>query len=85
MIDDFLTAFDALPIGSFTGNYDGRSYLVTRQDFSGGQSQKLIAEELGGSDYISMNLYRLATGTLLKPCEMPEQKVIDFVRNLTPL
>lgn len=58
--------------------------MVTRQDFSDGNSQKLVAEELGGSDYISLNLYRLTSGTRLKPCEMPEAKVVDFVLNFRP-
>ncbi len=57
---------------------------MTRQDFAGGQSQKLVAEELGGGDYISMNLYRLASGAVLKPCEMPAEKVTQFVLNLHP-
>lgn len=82
MTEDFLTAFDALPVGTFTGTAHGRRYVVTRQDFSDGGSQKLVAEELGGSDYISLNLYRLASGARLKPCEMPKQKVVDFVLNL---
>ncbi|WP_299850428.1 hypothetical protein [uncultured Roseovarius sp.] len=84
MTEAFLTAFDALPLGSFTGEFNGRRYVVTRQDFSGGQSQKLVAEELGGNDYISLNLYRLASGARLKPCEMPARKVVDFVLNLRP-
>lgn len=47
---------------------------------SNGRSQKLEAEELGGPDYISFNLFRLASGqALLKPCEMAEDKVIEFV------
>jgi hypothetical protein len=41
----FLAAFDALPLGSFTGSYDGRQYIVTRTNFSGGAAQKLVAEE----------------------------------------
>lgn len=82
MTEAFLAAFDALPQGSFTGLFNGRRYVVTRQDFSGGQSQKLVAEELGGTDYISLNLYRLASGARLKPCEMPARKVVDFVLNL---
>ena len=50
---------------------------------SNGRSQKLEAEELGGNDYISFNLYRLASGeTLLKPCEMPAEKVIAFVMDV---
>ena len=76
---DFLAAFDALPLGSFTGHAHGRRYRVTRQDFSGGKAQKLVAHELGGADYISLNLYRLASGARLKPCEMPEEKVVRFV------
>jgi len=81
---DFLAAFDALPLGTFKGAAHERRYVVTRQDFSGGASQKLVAEELGGPDYISLNVYRLASGTRLKPCEMPDTKVIAFVLGLVP-
>lgn len=84
MTDGFLKAFDALPLGTFTGLSQGRRYVVTRQDFSGGNSQKLVAEELGGADYISLNLYRLSSGRRLKPCEMPEEKVVKFVLSLRP-
>jgi hypothetical protein len=80
---DFLAAFDALPLGGYGGTYDGRRYRVVKTQFSAARSQKLEAEELGGADYISMNLYRLATGeALLKPCEMPEEKVRAFVLGL---
>ncbi len=75
----FLAAFDALPPGSFTGTAEGRRYRVSRQDMADGKAQKLVAHELGGKDYISLNLYRLASGARLKPCEMPEQKVIRVV------
>ena len=85
MSPDFLEAFDALPLGTFTGTSEGRRYIVTRQDFSAGRSQKLVAEELGGTDYISLNLYRLKSSARLKPCEMPEDKVVTFVLNLRPL
>jgi hypothetical protein len=47
-----------------------------------GKSIKLVAEELGGSDYISLNWYDLASGARLKPCEMPEAKVRAFVEGL---
>lgn len=85
MTDEFLTAFDALPLGTFTGMAHRRRYVVTRQDFAGGSSRKLVAEELGGADYISLNLYRLTSGSRLKPCEMPAEKVIAFVLDLQPL
>ena len=80
----FLAAFDALPVGTFTGTAHGRSYVVTRSQIVGGRGEKLVAEARDGSDYISLNLYRLAAGPLLKPCEMPAEKVIAFVKNLTP-
>ena len=77
---EFTSAFDALPMGGYGGTFSGRRYRITKTQMANGRSQKLEAEELGGSDYISFNLYRLATGqVLLKPCEMTEQKVIDFV------
>ena len=79
MNDTFLSAFDALPLGAFEGVYEGRRYLITREDFAGGAAQKLVAREMGGTDYISLNLYRLDSGARLKPCEMPEAKVVAFV------
>lgn len=81
-LDAFLTAFDALPFGTHDGVFEGRRYVVTKSALAEGNAQKLVAEELGGSDYISLNLYRLAKGPLLKPCEMPEAKVMAFVVGL---
>ncbi|KIC31717.1 hypothetical protein [Leisingera sp. ANG-S5] len=78
----FLAAFDALPLGAFTGTAEGRRYMVCRETQANGKSQKLVARELGGTDYISLNLYRLRSGARLKPCEMPAEKVIRFVLSL---
>ncbi|EBA15104.1 hypothetical protein RSK20926_04452 [Roseobacter sp. SK209-2-6] len=80
----FLAALEALPQGSFTGHAQGRRYQILRQSFARGKAEKLVAYELGGSDYISLNLYHLEAGPILKPCEMPVQKVIDFTCALTP-
>lgn len=78
----FIAAFDALPLGTFNASYQDRPYIVSKSAQSQGRAQKLVAEELGGSDYISLNLYRLASGPLLKPCEMPKAKVVAFVEEL---
>lgn len=76
----FVGAFDALPIGGYGGTFQGKRYRITKRQMASGRSQKLEAEELGGPDYISFNLFRLASGqVLLKPCEMPEEKVVRFV------
>lgn len=81
-MQDFLAAFDALPFGEFTGVAHGRRYVAVKSGFAGRASQKLVAEELGGTDYISLNLYRTRNGALLRPCDMPEAKVIGFVLDL---
>ena len=80
----FAAALAALPLGTFTGTAAGRRYVVTKSAFSAGKSIKLVAEELGGTDYISLNWYDLASGARLKPCEMPAEKVTDFVLGLKP-
>ena len=81
----FLSAFDALPFGAYGGTAHGRRYRITKAQFACARSQKLQAEELGGNDYISLNLYRLASGdALLKPCEMSEEKVTEFVLSFVP-
>ena len=73
----------SLPLGAFRGQAQGRDWLCVRSLFAGGASEKLVARALDGSDYISLNLYRLDSGPRLKPCEMPAQKVADFVAALT--
>lgn len=84
MNDAFLKAFHALPLGGFTGRAHGRRYQVTRRSYTVGRSHELVAREMGGTDYISMNLYELQSGARLKPCEMPKAKVVDFVLALVP-
>ena len=80
---EFLERFDGLPFGGYGGTFQGRRYRVVKTQMATGRSQKLEAEELGGTDYVSFNLYRLAGGeALLKPCEMPEHKVVEFVMGL---
>ncbi len=81
----FLSAFFAIPIGTSTGWSGGRRYIVSRSELAGGKSHKLVAQELGGRDYVSLNLYLTSNSkALLRPCEMPVQKVVDFVTAFEP-
>ncbi|WP_299152125.1 hypothetical protein [uncultured Tateyamaria sp.] len=73
-----------MPHGTFTATAYGRRYVVTKSSFAGGKSIKLVAEELGGPDYISLNWYDLASGAQLRPCEMSDQKVRAFVDAARP-
>jgi hypothetical protein len=68
------------PLGWFTARYAGRRYGVTRSVHAAGRSMKLFAEELGGPDRVSLNIFAPPTGEpTLKPCEMPLDKVTTFV------
>ncbi|KQT46392.1 hypothetical protein ASG43_11835 [Aureimonas sp. Leaf454] len=81
----FLARLDALPTGHSEGVFEGRRYGVTVRISEDGRRRWLFGEALGGLDRISCNLYRLADGRwLLKPCEMPRDKVIDFVLAYRP-
>lgn len=83
-VTDFATALAALPTGTFHGTASGRRYVVTKSVLNEGRTTKLVAEELGGADYISLNFFALASGPRLKPCEMPAAKVTAFVLALVP-
>ncbi len=49
-----------------------------------GRSESVLAEELGGADLVSANLYRLDGEDVLKPCEMPADKVLAFLEGSVP-
>lgn len=79
-LTNFTCYYDALPAGYSEGHFQGRRYGIRKQISKDGKRGNLVAEELGGKDYISLNFYRLKGGIAkLKPCEMPEAKVIEFV------
>lgn len=80
----FINALNALPSGSTTGHYKGRKYVASKTSSVGGKSVKLVAEELGGRDYISLNLYFLSDAAQLYPCEMSREKVISFIEGFEP-
>jgi hypothetical protein len=79
MTDPFRTALDAIPQGHSTGNFNGQRWRVDKTVHTGGRSVKLFGKALAGTDFVSLNLYHLASGDVLKPCEMAEAKVRAFV------
>lgn len=74
--DDVAALFDRMPVGWSRRRYRGRTYGVTRTVRSDGRIQNIFAEELGGSDVISANLYLRRQ---FRPCEMPAAKVLAFL------
>ena len=72
-----------LPEGYSETIIENKKYGISKKSFNKGKSYKVYAEELGGNDFISFNYYLTST-PLLKPCEMPEQKVTDFLKSINP-
>ena len=79
--ETFAARLDAMSPGYHEGLYDRRRYGVTLKVSADGRRRWLYAEELGGTDFVSANVFLLGGGrVLLKPCEMPQEKVVAFVQ-----
>jgi hypothetical protein len=76
---EFYTNLLALPNGANDIRYLGKRYLLRKETLLEGKLIKVYAEELGGNDIVSGNYYPTMKGGMLKPCEMSDKKVIDFV------
>ena len=75
----------ALPDGANDVIYLGKRYLLRKETLLDGKLIKVYAEELGRKDIVSGNYYPTMKGGMLKPCEMSDEKVIDFVVNCKPI
>ena len=71
-----------LPTGYSAGIYKGKKYGITKEVFNDGKSYKIFGKELQGTDFVSLNYYITSKKQLLKPCEMPAQKVVHFLSNV---
>lgn len=81
----FEPALARLPDGYVDGNFGGRAWGVTIKRSQDGKRTWLYGEELSGTDVVSFNIYRLAgPGSIVKPCETSNAKVIEFVLGFEP-
>ncbi len=78
---DLEAALARIPEGWSRVHVGDRAYGLTRMTHTGGRSVSVYAEQLGGSDVVSANVWRLDGGAVLKPCEMPLAKVEAFLRD----
>jgi len=76
---EFYTKLLALPNGANDVTYQNKRYLLRKETLLEGKLLKVYAEELGGNDIVSGNYYPTMKQGLLKPCEMSDKKVIDFI------
>ncbi len=84
LLDNLNTTFFHERLLSFEdGAYDvifvDKRYLFRKETHLDGKLIKVYAEELGDTNFISLNYYPQTANGLLKPCEMPDQKVIEFI------
>jgi len=77
-----LHIIETIPEGYSTVLFENKKYGLTKTTFANGKSYKIYAEELQGTDFISLNYYLTSTSELLKPCEMPAEKVTRFLREM---
>lgn len=84
-ISPVLARILTFPHGYSEVSYHAKKYGVQMAVFNGGKSYKLYAGELGGKNVISFNFYRAGNTEWLRPCEMSEKKVMDFLYNSIPL
>jgi len=71
-----------IPLGYSKGMYQDELFGISKTEFNGGKSIKIYAESLSGNDFISLNYYMTSKGEILKPCEMPEEKVRKFLNDV---
>ena len=74
---------EAILTGYSTGYYSFRKYGIYKNIFNNGKSFKIFAKELSGNDFISLNFYITRHREYLKPCEMPEEKVLTFLKKVS--
>ncbi len=76
---EFYIKLLVLPNGAHDVFYKKKRYLLRKEILLEGKLIKIYAEELGGNDIVSGNYYPTMKQGMLKPCEMSDKKVIDFV------
>ena len=80
---EFYTKLLALPNGANDVLFNRKRYLLRKETLLKGKLIKLYAEDLSSTNIVSGNYYPTMKGGMLKPCEMSDAKVIDFVLNCT--
>jgi hypothetical protein len=71
-----------IPEGYSEGLLNTTKYSIIKSTFNNGKSFKIFGRELQGKNFISLNYYITSKKEFLKPCEMPKEKVIHFLKNI---
>lgn len=74
------TLIGAIPEGWSRMQIAGRSWGVTRTTRAGGKVISIDAERLGDTEQLGANVWITSEGATLRPCEVPAEKVMRFLR-----
>jgi len=83
--ENFFKKLQSLKDGAYYVKYKDKKYLLNKKTLLNSKLIKIYANELGGNDIVSGNYYTTIKNGLLKPCEMSEAKVVNFILNLEVL
>ncbi|MGW2092197.1 hypothetical protein [Promicromonospora sukumoe] len=71
----------AMPEGWSRARVAGQTWGVTRTTRAGGRVVSFEAERLGDGEGLGANIWFTADGAVLKPCEVPAERVMEFLRS----
>lgn len=69
-----------IPEGWSQMDVAGQSWGVTRSTHAGGKVISLNAERLSDTEQVGANVWITPEGPILRPCEVPAEKVLQFLR-----
>lgn len=69
----------AIPEGWSRAHIGDQTWAITRVTRAGGRVVSLDAERLGAHEQLGANVWLTSDGALLRPCEVPEEKVMRFL------
>ncbi|MFD7310483.1 hypothetical protein [Promicromonospora sp. NPDC059942] len=72
----------AIPEGWSRARVAGQTWGVTRTTRAGGKVVSFEAEHLGGAEGLGANIWFTADGAVLKPCEVPAERVMQLLRSV---
>lgn len=70
----------AIPEGWSRVQIAGQPWAMTRITRAQGKVISVDAERLGDTEHLGANVWITSEGTVLRPCEVPEERVMQFLR-----
>lgn len=74
------TLLAAIPEGWSRAEVGGRAWGITRVTRAEGKVISVDAERLGDTERLGANVWITAEGPVLKPCEVPAERVLQLLR-----